>query len=435
MPACAQREVPRDPAEPLQGKPQPKLLPRPVGVISRQSVDQESMRALIHQMVACGTRLSISSWTDPKRGVGCGRDQVVARLNEIAKDSGGKLQVMVDKFEATSKRTGGVPAPMENVYAILPGSDPKFAKTVFIVSGHIDSIPSDLMNPQLDALGADDDASGTAVSVECARLLSKMAASGRTSFRATLMFAAVSGEEQGLLGSTHLLEWLKQQGYTVGGMLDDDIVGADRAPGGPHRVRLFSGNAGIDDCDSPSRELARAIEEIDGRTAIRMIFRQDRYGRGGDHYPFYKAGFPAVRFTEPLEEYTQQHQTPRTENGVEYGDLEKYLSFSFLGDVARDNAEALRQLAMAPAAPTQARLKGAVTPDAKVSWLAEVDPERAGFEILWRATTEARWQVYDFVATAGETVLKGVSTDNHFFAVRAVGKNGARSIAVPTEME
>ncbi|HMD50055.1 MAG TPA: M28 family peptidase, partial [Bryobacteraceae bacterium] len=117
------------------------------------------MRALIHQMVACGTRLSISSWTDPKRGVGCGRDQVVARLNEIAKDSGGKLQVMVDKFEATSKRTGGVPAPMENVYAILPGSDPKFAKTVFIVSGHIDSIPSDLMNPQLDALGADDDAS------------------------------------------------------------------------------------------------------------------------------------------------------------------------------------------------------------------------------------------------------------------------------------
>jgi hypothetical protein len=181
--------------------------------------------------------------------------------------------------------------------------------------------------------------------------------------------------------------------------------------------------------------LARTIEEIDGRGAIRMIFRVDRFGRGGDHYPFYKAGIPAVRFTEPLEEYTQQHQTPRTENGVEYGDLEKYLEFRFMGDVARDNAEVLRQLAMSPAPPTQATLEGAVTPDAKVSWSAEEDPERAGFEILWRETTESRWQVYEFVTTGTEAVLKGVSTDNHFFAVRAVGKNGARSIAVPTEMD
>ena len=244
----------------------------------------------------------------------------------------------------------------------------------------------------------------------------------------------VSGEEQGLLGSAHLLEWTKQQGYTVGGMLTDDIVGADSAPAGPHRVRLFSGNGDIEDCDSPSRELARAIEEIDGRDAIRLIFRVDRYGRGGDHYPFYKAGLAAVRFTEPLENYNHQHQTPRTENSVEYGDFEKYLNFTFMGDVARDNAEALRELAMAPLPPTNAQLKGAVTPDAKVSWNAEEDPERAGFEILWRETTDPRWQVYGFTTTAGETVLKGVSTDNHFFAVRAVGKNGARSIAVPTEM-
>jgi len=431
----AQEVAPRDPVEALHATPQPKLLPRPGGAISRQSVDEKSMRQLIHQLVACGTRLTISSWTDPKRGVGCGRDQVVARLNEIAKDSGGTLQVVVDKFEATSKRTGGNPAPMENVYAILPGSDPKFAKTVFVVSGHMDSRPSDDMDPKLDAPGADDDASGTAVSVECARLLSKLTASGHTTFRSTLLFAAVSGEEQGLLGSTHLVEWLKQQGYTVGGMLDDDIVGADRAPGGPHRVRVFSGNGEIDDCDSSSRELARAIEEIDGREAIRLIFRVDRFGRGGDHYPFYKAGIPAVRFTEPLEEYTQQHQTPRTENGVEYGDLEKYLDFRFMGNVARDNAEVLRQLAMSPAPPAQATLGGAVTPDAKVSWSADEDPQRAGFEILWRETSEARWQVYEFITTGTEAVLKGVSTDNHFFAVRAVGKNGARSLAVPTEMD
>jgi hypothetical protein len=161
----------------------------------------------------------------------------------------------------------------------------------------------------------------------------------------------------------------------------------------------------------------------------------DRYGRGGDHYPFFKAGLPAVRFTEPLENYTHQHQTPRTENGVEYGDFVKYLNFSFMGNVARDNAEALRQLALAPAPPANAKLTGAVTPDAKVSWSADEDPDRAGFEILWRETTEPRWQVYDFAAAPGETVLKGVSTDNHFFAVRAVGKNAARSLASPTEIE
>jgi len=434
-PAFAQRPAPRDPAEPQQGLPHPKLLPRPAAAIARQTVDVKSMRALIDQLVSCGTRLSLSSWTDPKRGIGCGRDHIVARLNEIAKDSGGKLQVVVDKYESSSERTSGKPLALESVYAILPGSDPRLAKTLFIVSGHFDSRPSNVMDPEADAPGADDDASGVSVSVESARLLSRAAANGKTENRATLLFAAISGEEQGLFGGYRLLEWAKQQGYTIGGMLDDDIVGADPSPGAPHRVRLFSGNGEIDDCDSPGRELARAVEEIDGRENIRMIFRVDRYGRGGDHYPFYKAGLPAVRFTEPLEDYTHQHQTPRTENAIEYGDFAKYLNATFLGDVARNNAEALRQLAMAPAAPTNARLTGAVTPDAKVSWSAEDDPERAGFEILWRETTEPRWQVYDFVASPGETVLRGVSTDNHFFAVRAVGKNGTRSLAVPTEME
>jgi len=435
IPAVAQQAGPRDPAEPAKGKPQPKALARPAGRVVRAAIDEKSMRALIGKLVACGTRLTLSSWTDEKRGIGCGRDAIVARLNEIAKGSGGKLQVVVDKFESTSERTSGKPIVLENVYAILAGSDPKLARTIFIVSGHFDSRPSNVMDPEADAPGADDDGSGVAVSVECARLLSKAGAKGEASYRATILFAAVSGEEQGLLGSTHLVDWVKQQGYTVGGMLDDDIVGADPAAGAPHRVRLFSGNGETDDADSPSRELARAVEEIDGRAAIRMTFRVDRYWRGGDHYPFYKAGLPAVRFTEPLEDYNHQHQTPRTENGIEYGDFEKYLNFTFMGDVARDNAEALRQLALAPEPPTGAKLTGAVTPDAKVSWSAEDDAELAGFEILWRETSDPRWQVYDFAVSAGETVLKGVSTDNHFFAVRSVGKNGARSIAVPTEME
>jgi len=294
------------------------------------------------------------------------------------------------------------------------------------------------MDPNADAPGADDDGSGTAVSVECARLLSRPAVNGHGkfgNFRGTIIFGVLSGEEQGLLGAYRMVDWVKEQGYTVGAMLDNDIVGADPAAGAPHRVRVFSGNGEIEDADSPARELARAIEEIDGRSAIRMIFRQDRYGRGGDHYAFYKAGLPAVRFTEPLENYHHQHQTPRTENGIEYGDDEKYLNFTFMGNVARDNAEVLRQLAMAPAPPSKVRLTGAVTPDAKVSWEADEDAERAGFEILWRETTEARWSVFDFAEKPGQTVLKDVSTDNHFFAVRAVGKNGARSIAVIAEAE
>ncbi len=251
-PAFAQRTVPRDPEVPLQSRPHPKLPPKPAPAIERTTIDEKSMRSLIHELVACGTRLSISSWTDPNRGIGCARDHVVVRFHEIAKTSGGKLQVIVDKFEATSKRTGGKPVPMENVYVILPGSDPKLSKTVFIVSGHMDSRPTDMMDTTLDAPGADDDASGVAVSVECARLISKLAANSPASFRATILFAAVSGEEQGLLGSEHLLEWTRQQGYTVGGMLDDDIVGADTAPGAPHRVRVFSGNGELEDCDSPS---------------------------------------------------------------------------------------------------------------------------------------------------------------------------------------
>jgi hypothetical protein len=421
-----------DPAEPLLDTPSLNLLPQPAGAVIRQEVNEKSMRALIEQLVACGTRHSLSSWNDPKRGIGCGRDHIVARLGAIANASGGTLQVVVDKFETTSARTSNKPAQMQNVYAILPGSDPTLSKTVFIISGHFDSRASDVMDPGLDAPGADDDASGVAVSVECARLLSHLGAGSHRPYRATLLFAAISGEEQGLLGSARMLEWVKQSGYAVGGMLDNDIVGSDPSAGRLHRVRLFSGRGDEDDSDSPSRELARAIDTISGRQAVRLIFNIDRLGRGGDHYVFYTAGLPAVRFTEPLEDYRHQHQTPRTENGTEYGDQIKYLNFRFMGNVARNNAEALRQLALAPAPPTEVKLSGGSSPDAKLAWSSDNDPGRAGFDILWRETTEFRWAILDFVAAGQEVVLKGVSTDNHFFAVRTVGQNGARSIAVPT---
>ena len=203
----------QDPGEPATGKPAVTLPPAPAGVIARTDVDQKSLRETIQELVSCGTRSSISSWDDPKRGIGCGRDKIVARFNAIAKASGGRLQVVDDKFQATSPRTNNKPAPMENVYAILPGSDEKLAKIAIVVSGHFDSMPSNIMDVQAEAPGADDDASGAAVSIECARLLA-----GGT-YRATLLFATVSGEEQGLLGGTRLLEYLRQNGYTVGAML------------------------------------------------------------------------------------------------------------------------------------------------------------------------------------------------------------------------
>jgi Peptidase family M28 len=417
----------QDPAEPPGGKPTPRLQPPVGGVLALSAVSRSALRSTIEELVGCGTRSSLSSWTDPQRGIGCARDRIVRRFQRIAQESGGRLEVKVDRFTASGPRTGNKPLALENVYAILPGDDPALAKSIFIVSGHFDSRASDVMDAHSDAPGADDDGSGVAVSIECARLLA------RGHYRSTLLFAAVSGEEQGLYGGKRLLAYVKEHGYTVGGMLDNDIVGADSAPGAPHRVRLFSGGKGHEDCDTPSRELARAVEAMDGRQRIHLIFRVDRLGRGGDHYPFVIAGLPAVRFTEPVEDYDHEHQNVRVENGVEYGDLMKFLNFDFMARVARDNAEVLRELALAPAAPSGVGLGGVVTPSAKVSWTAPADPERAGFEILWRETTNPRWQVYDFVRAGSEYVIKGVSTDNHFFAVRAVGKNGARSIAVAAE--
>jgi hypothetical protein len=289
----------------------PGPLATPAAIAEAKAIDSE--------LVACGTRLSLSSWTDPKRGAGCGRDAVVRRFQGIAARTGGRLKVVVDKFETSGPRTGNVPVPMENVYAVLEGSDPALKKTAFVVSGHFDSMPSDVMDPKTDAPGADDDASGVTVSILAAAGLSPEP----HRFRATLIFAAVSGEEQGLLGSRRMKEWLTGQGYSVGGMITDDIVGATNGSA-DRRPRIFS-EGGPDGVESPGREMARLAEEILGRDRVRLIFRRDRFGRGGDHMPFAEAGLPAVRFTEPLEDYHHQHQTPRVENGIQYGDLPQFL--------------------------------------------------------------------------------------------------------------
>jgi len=370
------------------------------------------VRKLDAELVGCGTRHSLSSWTDPKRGAGCGRDRIRATF-EAARPPAGR--VVVDSFTAESPRTRG-PAALQNVYLVVEGTDPALRKTAFLVSGHFDTMCSDIMRSDCDAPGADDDASGTAVSLESALLIA------RRPHRATIVFAAVSGEEQGLLGGKRLLEWTQAQGYAVGGMLNNDIVGATNGSS-DRRPRLFSDTEAF----TPARELGLWIDEFVG--GVRLVFRKDRFGRGGDHLPFVEAGLPAVRFCEPREDYRHQHQTPRTENGVVYGDLPEFMDFDFLASVARINAEALDRLANGPRPPADPVVEGAVAPNATIRFTAADDPDRAGFEILARDTTEARWKVIQTAATPGSHAL-ALTIDNEFFAVRAVGKDGTRSIAV-----
>ena len=373
----------------------------------------DEVRRIDADLVACGTRHSLSSWTDPSRGIGCARDRIV-KIFEAAAPPDGK--VVVDRFEASNPRTHDRPAPFENVYLVVPGSDPARAKTAVLVSGHFDTICSDFLSPECDAPGADDDGSGTTVSLESARLVA------RRPHRSTVVFAAVSGEEQGLFGGKRLLEWARAQGYTVAAMLNNDIVGATN--GSPdRRPRVFCDT----DAFTPSRELGMWIDAFVG--GVRPVFRKDRFGRGGDHLPFVEAGLPAIRFCEPKEDYRHQHQTVRTENGVEYGDLQKFMDFDFLASVAQTNARAIDLLADAPAPPSEATVEGAVAPTATLTFAAPDDPERSGFEILARDTAEPRWRVLQAAPAAGTFTLS-LPIDDDFFAVRSVGKNGIRSIAV-----
>ncbi len=386
------------------------------GSIPRPSADD--VRSIDQALVACGTRHALSSWDDGTRGIGCARDFIVGDFRKTAAREP-SARVVVDKFEATSPRTHDKPAPLQNVYLVLEGSDPALKSTAFIVSGHYDSMCSDIMDSACDAPGADDDASGTTVAIESARLIA-----GRP-HRATIVFAALAGEEQGLLGGKRLAEWVKEQGLTVGGVLNNDIVGATNGSK-DLRPRVFC----EDDAATPARQLGLWLDAELGRDAVRVIFHKDRFGRGGDHLPFVEAGLPAVRFTEPLEDYRHQHQNVRIEDGVEYGDLTKFMDYAFLARVAGLNAEAALKLANAPAPPLTAIAEGAVKPDTTITFTAGDDGERKGFEILARDTTEARWSVLKTVEAAGTVTLAGARIDDGVFAVRSVSKSGARSIAL-----
>ncbi|HEY6767693.1 MAG TPA: M28 family metallopeptidase [Candidatus Sulfotelmatobacter sp.] len=410
-------------------------------------ISAKHIQTNIEKLVSFGTRSTISSQDASAiasgRGIGAAREWIKSEFERYAKDCGGCLEVKEDSFlEPTGER---IPKPthLVNVFAVLKGSDPENAKRIVLVTGHYDSRNSDTFDAAGIAPGANDDGSGTAVSLECARVLSKM------KFPATIIFLTVAGEEQGLDGSRHFAKMAKDQGWDIEAVLNNDIVGGNRSPEQDHStVRVFSeglpsvateeeikrirGLGGEN--DSSSRQLARYVDDVghayDLPLKPMLVFRLDRYLRGGDHSSFNQEGFPAVRFTEFREDFHHQHQNVRTENGIEYGDLSKFVDFDYVAHVAALNAATLASLASAPAPAANVRLQTkALQNDSTLTWTTSPGGLSAGYEILWRETTSPKWERFKNVGNVNTATLN-LSKDNVIFAVRAVDRDGHRSLPV-----
>jgi Zn-dependent M28 family amino/carboxypeptidase len=402
--------------------------------------DEAQLRDTITALVGFGTRHTLSDTSSPTRGIGAARRWVTSRFESISRECGGCLQIVTPSQVVTGKR---IPKPTEvmDVVAIKRGSsDPQ---RVIVMTGHLDSRVSDVMNATSDAPGANDDASGVAALLEAARLLS------RQDNRATLVFAALSGEEQGLYGGKVLADYAKAQGWRVEADLNNDIVGNSRGQNGAQDntiVRVFSeGTRSTEtpeqaktrnyfggEVDSPSRNVARYMAALADHylpdLRVRMIYRTDRYGRGGDQVPFLEAGNPAVRVTEGHEDYTHQHQDLREEHGVKYGDTIDGIDFRYLAHVTALNTVTMASLARAPAPPSPVSISGAVTTDTTLSW--KKVPGAAGYRVHWRDTTAPQWQYNRDVGDVDRHVLKDVVIDDWFFGVSAISADGYESPVV-----
>lgn len=410
-----------------------------------REMDPARVEATVRRLVSFGTRHTLSVQDDPARGIGAARDWLLSELRSYAAVSGGRMTAELQSYIQEPASRIPVATKITNVVATLRGS--VTPERVYVVSGHYDSRVTDVMDATSDAPGADDDASGVAVVLELARVMAKR----RTA--ATIVFAAVAGEEQGLYGSTHLAEQLKAAGADVQGMFTNDIVGSSTADDGtkdPYTVRLFAEGVPTSETpeqaairrsvggenDSATRQLARFVRDVADNDAtgmhVRMIYRRDRYLRGGDHIPFLERAWPAARFTEPAEDFAHQHQDVRVEDGKQYGDLPRFCDFGYITRVARVNAAALWTLAQAPGTPTGAKiLTSALTNSTQLVWTRGTEPDLAGYEIVWRETTAPEWT---HVIPAGDVTAFEVdlSKDNVFFGVRAVNTKGLRSpVAFP----
>jgi hypothetical protein len=415
-----------------------------------RDISAQHIEATITKLVSFNNRSTLSSDMPASSGKGAAAASqwIKSEFERYSSECGGCLEVKTDEF--TEGPADRIPKPTQitNVYAVLRGSDPANADRMVLVTGHYDSRNSDTLNTSDFAPGANDDASGTAVSLECARVMSKH------KFPATIIFLTVAGEEQGLNGSRHFAKMAKAQGWNLEAALNNDIVGGNKTPGDtaqdPHTVRVFSegvpANATEADLrliratgsenDSPSRELARYIVEV-GHTDLpktfqpTLIYRRDRFLRGGDHTSFNLEGFAAVRLTEWREDFNHQHQNVRTEGGIEYGDLPKFVDFEYVANVARMNAATLATLAMAPAPPDNARLlTKELQNDTKITWKPSPGGLATGYEVVWRHTWAPDWEQHkDFPADTTSAAFD-VSKDNVIFGIRAIGKNGLKSPVV-----
>ena len=428
--------------------PQSQPGPDPAIVAALREVSAARVQADIEKLVSFHTRSTLSSGdtTHLGQGIVAAREWIRAEFESDSQACGGCLEVKTDVFvEPPADR---VPKPTEvvNVYAVLHGTGGEEAKRIVLVTGHYDSRNSDNFNTDGAAPGANDDASGTAVSLECARVLS------RVKFPATIIFLTVAGEEQGLYGSSHFAKMAKEQGWQIEAVLNNDIVGGDRSEGRrPDTVRVFSEGIPLSasdeevrrirglggENDSASRQIARYIAETAAAFGTELqptlVFRLDRYLRGGDHSAFNEQGFAGVRFTEYRENYDRQHQNVRTENGVEFGDLPKFVDYDYVAKVARLNAATLASLASAPAPPARVRLVvKELQNDSTVTW--EAAPRAAGYEVLWRETTSPTWDHCEAMGNETRATLK-MSKDNVIFAVRSVDAAGHRSLAVVPQPE
>ena len=422
----------------------PPIAPDPAIAAALREASAMQIKATIDQLVGFGTRSTLSAQDAASikagRGIGAARDWIKSEFERYSKRCGGCLEVGTDAFvEGPAER---IPAPitLTNVYAVLKGTDPASVNRVVLITGHYDSRNSDTLDVKGDAPGANDDASGTAASLECARILSRL------KFPGTVIFLTVAGEEQGLNGSRHFARLARQKGWIIEAVLNNDIVGGDRDPAQDSGVvRAFSEGvpAAADDKtvrkirdrggenDSPSRQVARFVAETGAlyATPVKplLIFRPDRYLRGGDHSSFNDEGFAAVRFTEYRENYAHQHQNVRTESGIEFGDTPQHVNTDYVAGVVQLNAAVLASLASAPATPADVKLQTAkLENDSTLTWQPSV--RAASYEVLWRSTTSPVWEHAKAVGDVTSATLP-MSKDNVIFGVRALDAQGHRSLA------
>ena len=410
-----------------------------------KEVSSDSLQSYIKTLVAFGTRNTLSTQGDPKRGIGAARNWVLGKFNQFAKESNGRLTAFIDTitYQPDGKRVDHA-INLGNVVATLKGADPDDNR-IFVISGHMDNMRTNVMDSVGDAPGANDDGSGSAAVLECARIMSKH------SFPATIIFVTVSGEEQGLLGATFMANKAKKENWNIEAVLNNDIMGSNNSNEtniiDNTKVRVFSEAFSVQDTgrkalmirqlglenDGKARQLARYVKEIGERYVdnlqVVMVYRNDRFLRGGDHTPYVENGFAAVRITEMNENYYHQHQNVRKENNIQYGDLQEFMDFEYLRKNTALNLCNLANLAKSPSMPPDVKIEvKKLTNNSILSWAKSANGKIKGYYILIRETTSPVWQKKIF--TTDTNITLPYSKDNYFFAVQSVSETGNESLPV-----